>query len=217
MTSFPQAFPPTPCAHLYPPPYVPHALPISFVSILAPAQYWVRSTDHSAPRYAAFEHAITNSKRRTITVLYSFTCSDQRTRSLVTRFASIDTITSTLNTHTNRDESSARQTTTTTPVFLGLLGALLYSATISLPLPSRRLAPLHAAPRSQTGASNPLRGSPTIDRQPRNIGMTLSLSLSCSAFQPFRAPPRRLTSSAYSLIATIQLYLVHIDVKKKIK
>jgi len=32
---------------------VPHALPISFVSILPPAQYWVRSTDHSAPRYVA--------------------------------------------------------------------------------------------------------------------------------------------------------------------
>ena len=54
MAFFPQASPPTPCAHLYPPPYVPHALPISFVSILPPAQYWVRSTDHSAPRYAAY-------------------------------------------------------------------------------------------------------------------------------------------------------------------
>jgi hypothetical protein len=27
------------------PPYVPHALPISFFSILSPAQYWVSSTD----------------------------------------------------------------------------------------------------------------------------------------------------------------------------
>ena len=54
MASFPQASPPTPCAHLYPPPYALHALPISFVSILQPAKYWVRSTDHSAPRYAAF-------------------------------------------------------------------------------------------------------------------------------------------------------------------
>ena len=44
---FPSGFPPTPCAHHYPPPYAPHALPISFVSILPPAQYWVRSTDHS--------------------------------------------------------------------------------------------------------------------------------------------------------------------------
>jgi len=25
MASFPQASPPTPCAHLYPPPYAPHA------------------------------------------------------------------------------------------------------------------------------------------------------------------------------------------------
>jgi len=48
MASFPQASPPTPFAHLYPPPYALHALPISFVSILPPAQYWVRSTDHSA-------------------------------------------------------------------------------------------------------------------------------------------------------------------------
>ena len=54
MASFPQTSPSTPCAHLYPPPYAPHALPISIVSILPPAQYWVRSTDHSAPRYAAF-------------------------------------------------------------------------------------------------------------------------------------------------------------------
>ena len=31
---------------------VPHTLPISFFSILSPAQYWVRSTDHLAPRYS---------------------------------------------------------------------------------------------------------------------------------------------------------------------
>jgi hypothetical protein len=37
MVSFPQASPPTPCAHLSLPPYAPHALPISFVSILPPA------------------------------------------------------------------------------------------------------------------------------------------------------------------------------------
>ena len=35
MASFPQASPPTPCVPLYPPPYAPHSLPISFVSILA--------------------------------------------------------------------------------------------------------------------------------------------------------------------------------------
>ena len=33
-------------------PYVPHAQPISFFPILSPAQYWVRSVDHLAPRYA---------------------------------------------------------------------------------------------------------------------------------------------------------------------
>ena len=38
----------TPSPH----PYVPHAQPISFFSILSPTQYWVRSTNHLAPRYA---------------------------------------------------------------------------------------------------------------------------------------------------------------------
>ena len=32
---------------------MPHAQPISFFSILSPAQYWVRSTNHLAPHYAA--------------------------------------------------------------------------------------------------------------------------------------------------------------------
>ena len=32
--------------------YTPHAQPISFFSILSPAQYWVRSTNHLASRYA---------------------------------------------------------------------------------------------------------------------------------------------------------------------
>jgi hypothetical protein len=31
--------------HTSPPPYAPHAPPISFFSILPPTQYWVRSTD----------------------------------------------------------------------------------------------------------------------------------------------------------------------------
>ena len=35
-----------------PHPYAPHAQPIWFFSILSPAQYWVRSTNHLAPRYA---------------------------------------------------------------------------------------------------------------------------------------------------------------------
>ena len=32
--------------------YAPHAQPISFFLILSPAHYWMRSTDHLAPRYA---------------------------------------------------------------------------------------------------------------------------------------------------------------------
>ena len=42
MVSFPQVSPPEPCAHLSSPPYAPHAPPISFFSILPPAQYWAR-------------------------------------------------------------------------------------------------------------------------------------------------------------------------------
>jgi len=47
--------PVSPPRHYTPPfphPYTPHAQPISFFSILSPAQYWVRSTNHIAPRYA---------------------------------------------------------------------------------------------------------------------------------------------------------------------
>ena len=43
-----------PVHHSILPPYTLHALSISFVSILPPTQYWVRNTDHSVPRYAAF-------------------------------------------------------------------------------------------------------------------------------------------------------------------
>ena len=45
---FPQQDPITPSPH----PYAPHAQPISLFSILSLAQYWVRSTDHLAPRCA---------------------------------------------------------------------------------------------------------------------------------------------------------------------
>jgi hypothetical protein len=45
MVSFPLVSPPKPCAHFSLPPYVPHVPPISFFSILSPAQYWVSSTD----------------------------------------------------------------------------------------------------------------------------------------------------------------------------
>jgi hypothetical protein len=52
--SFPQVSPSKSYTHLSLPPYVLHAPPISFFSILSPAQYWLRSTDHSAPHYVIF-------------------------------------------------------------------------------------------------------------------------------------------------------------------
>ena len=52
MVSFPQVSPAKPSIRLSSPPYALHAPPISFFSILSPAQYWVSSTDHSAPHYA---------------------------------------------------------------------------------------------------------------------------------------------------------------------
>ena len=48
----PSVSPPRPYTPLSPHPYAPHAQPISFFSILSPAWYWVRSTNHLAPRYA---------------------------------------------------------------------------------------------------------------------------------------------------------------------
>jgi len=45
---FPHQDPIYPSPH----PYAPHAQSNSFFSILSPAQYWVRSTNHLAPRYA---------------------------------------------------------------------------------------------------------------------------------------------------------------------
>jgi len=53
---FPSGFP---TKTLYTPllsPYVLHAPPISFFSILSPEQYWVRSTYHKAPHYVVFSH-----------------------------------------------------------------------------------------------------------------------------------------------------------------
>jgi len=49
--SFPQVSPSKPCTRLSSPPYVLHAPFIPFFLILSPEQYWVRSTDHSAPHY----------------------------------------------------------------------------------------------------------------------------------------------------------------------
>ena len=47
----PSGFPTKTLYTLSPHPYAPHAQPISFFSILSPTQYWVRSTNHLAPRY----------------------------------------------------------------------------------------------------------------------------------------------------------------------
>ena len=48
----PSGFPTKTLYNPSPHPYEPHTQPISFFSILSPAQYWVRSTNHLAPRYA---------------------------------------------------------------------------------------------------------------------------------------------------------------------
>jgi len=48
LSGFPTKTQYTPSPH----PYAPHAQPISFFLILSPAQYWARSTNHLAPRYA---------------------------------------------------------------------------------------------------------------------------------------------------------------------
>ena len=48
--SLPPVSPPRPYTPPSPHPYAPHAQPISFFSVLSPAQYWVRGTDHLAPR-----------------------------------------------------------------------------------------------------------------------------------------------------------------------
>jgi len=52
VVSFSPVSPPRPYTPLSPNQYAPHAQPISFFSILSPAQYWVGSTNHLAPRYA---------------------------------------------------------------------------------------------------------------------------------------------------------------------
>ena len=49
---FPSDFPTRTLYTSSPHPYAPHAQSISFFSILSPAQYWMRNTDHLAPRYA---------------------------------------------------------------------------------------------------------------------------------------------------------------------
>ena len=49
---FPSGFPTNTLYTPSPHPYAPHAQPISFFSILSPTQFWVRSTNPLAPRYA---------------------------------------------------------------------------------------------------------------------------------------------------------------------
>ena len=49
---FPYGFPTKTLYTLSPHPYAPHAQPISFFSILSPAQYWMGSTNRLYPRYA---------------------------------------------------------------------------------------------------------------------------------------------------------------------
>ena len=65
---FPSGFPTKTLAPLYPPPYAPHALPISFVSILPPVRYWVRSTDHSCSSLCSFLHSPTVTSAKSISV-----------------------------------------------------------------------------------------------------------------------------------------------------
>jgi hypothetical protein len=48
VVSFPQVSPPKSCTCLSPPSSELHVPPISFFSILSPAQQWVRSIDHAA-------------------------------------------------------------------------------------------------------------------------------------------------------------------------
>ena len=48
---FPSGFPTKTLYTPFPHPYAPHAQPILFISILSPAQYWMRWTNHLAPCY----------------------------------------------------------------------------------------------------------------------------------------------------------------------
>src|SRR5215469_12454040 len=61
MVSFPQVSPLEPCTHLSPPTYAPHAPPISFFSILPPAQYLVRSKKSLSSSLCNFLHSLVTS------------------------------------------------------------------------------------------------------------------------------------------------------------
>ena len=58
VVSFLRVSPPKPYMHSSSHPYEPHAQPNSFFSILSPAQYWVRSTNHLDPLYAMMQYTI---------------------------------------------------------------------------------------------------------------------------------------------------------------
>ena len=64
---FPSGFPTKTLYTPSPHPYAPRAQPISFFSILSPAQYWVRSKSHLAPRYA--EVYITYNKSQQVALI----------------------------------------------------------------------------------------------------------------------------------------------------
>jgi hypothetical protein len=56
MASFPQASPPTSYANLYPPPYTPHALHISFVSIKEKLTTFLLYNTFFAPLTTSYAH-----------------------------------------------------------------------------------------------------------------------------------------------------------------
>ena len=66
MASFPQASPPTPCAHLYPPPYAPHALPITW-----PAYRYISKTYFFPWKIAIYEHLFKKKTKSVYFLLYS--------------------------------------------------------------------------------------------------------------------------------------------------
>jgi hypothetical protein len=59
VVTFPPVSPPRPYTSPSPHTYAPHAHPISFFSILSPAQYWVRSTNHLAPCKVSITYFLT--------------------------------------------------------------------------------------------------------------------------------------------------------------
>jgi len=69
---FPPVSPPRPYTPPSPHPYVPHAQPISFFSILSPAHCWVRSTDYSPSLHGLMNQV--KSTHHTIDFWFSEVC-----------------------------------------------------------------------------------------------------------------------------------------------